>query len=193
MAWVDWAIVILIAMSVLGGLSQGFFRSVCSLGGLFLGLVLAAWNYDRVAAILAPWVHAEALADTLGFLFVALLVMGVAGIVGHGVGLSGQAGGRGFRLSAGCAAGDPVHPGDHRLFPPRPLAGGGAAAKIFFWRLPFEYPHEPGGTGRAGAGRFEDAGAGIALVAASRKQQIVTSGTAQRQELRQSKRNKRWT
>ena len=83
MAWVDWAIVILIAMSVLGGLSQGFFRSVCSLGGLFLGLVLAAWNYDRVAAILAPWVHAEALADTLGFLFVALLVMGVAGIVGN--------------------------------------------------------------------------------------------------------------
>jgi membrane protein required for colicin V production len=82
MALVDWAIVILIGLAVLGGLSQGFFRSVCSLGGLFLGLVLAAWNYARVAALLVPIVRIEAVADTIGFLLIALLVMGVADLVG---------------------------------------------------------------------------------------------------------------
>ena len=50
LTWVDWAIVIVVALSVFGGLAQGFFRSVCSLGGLILGLALAAWNYRIVAA-----------------------------------------------------------------------------------------------------------------------------------------------
>jgi membrane protein required for colicin V production len=80
--WVDWAIVIFLVVSVLGGLQQGFFRSVCSLGGLVLGLVLAAWNYARVAALLRPLVHIEAVADTIGFLLIALVVMALAGILG---------------------------------------------------------------------------------------------------------------
>ncbi|MGA2674745.1 MAG: CvpA family protein [Terracidiphilus sp.] len=82
MTWIDWAIVILLLLSVFGGLSQGFFRSVCSLGGLFVGLVLAAWNYDRVAALFLPMVRVEAVADAVGFLLIALAVMGVANLVG---------------------------------------------------------------------------------------------------------------
>ena len=82
MTWIDWAIVIVLALSVLGGLQQGFFRSVCSLGGLVLGLVLAAWNYARVAALLKPLVRIEPVADTIGFLLIALVVMGLAGLVG---------------------------------------------------------------------------------------------------------------
>jgi len=75
-------------------LSQGFFRSICSLGGLFLGLVLAAWNYPRAAAIVMPLVRIEAIADTIGFLAIALVVMGIAGFAGtvlsktlHSIGL----------------------------------------------------------------------------------------------------------
>ena len=82
MIWIDWAIVIVVALAVAGGLQQGFFRSFCSLGGLFLGLVLAAWNYGRVAAFLKPMVHSDDLADTIGFLLVAVLVMVIAGIIG---------------------------------------------------------------------------------------------------------------
>lgn len=82
MALVDWVIVVVIAVAVLGGLQQGFFRSVCSLGGLLLGLVLAAWNYGRVAALLLHIVRIETLADAAGFLLIALAVMGVAGFVG---------------------------------------------------------------------------------------------------------------
>jgi len=91
---VDWAIVIVMASAVIGGLSQGFFRSVCSLGGLFLGLVLAAWNYATIAALVKPLVRIDPVADTIGFLLIAVVVMGIAGIVGntlsktlHGIGL----------------------------------------------------------------------------------------------------------
>ena len=45
MTWVDWVIVVVLAVAMLGGLAQGFLRSACSLAGLFLGLALAAWNY----------------------------------------------------------------------------------------------------------------------------------------------------
>jgi membrane protein required for colicin V production len=81
--WIDWAIVIAVALSVFGGLQQGFFRSVCSLGGLIVGLSLAAWNYARLAAVLKPYVKIDEIADTVGFLLIALLVMAIAGIVGN--------------------------------------------------------------------------------------------------------------
>jgi membrane protein required for colicin V production len=82
MTWVDWAIVIVLTVSVLGGLSQGLFRSVCSLCGLIFGLILAAWNYARVAAILLPIVRIDTVADAIGFLLIALLVMAIANIIG---------------------------------------------------------------------------------------------------------------
>ena len=94
MAWVDWAILIVMAASVLGGFIQGFLRSIFSLGGLFFGLLLAAWNYERGAALLLPFVHFEAAANTLGFLLIAVVVMTLANVVGwvlyktaHGAGL----------------------------------------------------------------------------------------------------------
>jgi membrane protein required for colicin V production len=82
MTLVDWAIVFVMVMAVLGGLTQGFFRSVFSLGGLLLGLVLAAWNYGLVASLFLPMVRIEAVADTIGFLLIALLVMGLAEVAG---------------------------------------------------------------------------------------------------------------
>lgn len=94
MAWVDWAIVAVMVLSVLGGLSQGFFRSFCSLGGLLLGLALAAWNYGRAAALVLPLVRSRQVANTIGFLLIALLVMAAAGVAGkilsktfHAIGL----------------------------------------------------------------------------------------------------------
>jgi len=85
MMWEDWIIVIVLAAAVLAGLTQGFFRSVCSLGGLILGLAAAAWNYGRVAAILMPMVRIEPVADAIAFLLIAILVMLAAGILGVGL------------------------------------------------------------------------------------------------------------
>ncbi len=81
--WVDWIILAVLLACVLGGLAQGFFRSFCSLAGLFLGLVLAAWNYQWAGSVIfLPIVHVEAVADTIGFLLIALLVMAIANVVG---------------------------------------------------------------------------------------------------------------
>ncbi|HWG21254.1 MAG TPA: CvpA family protein [Terracidiphilus sp.] len=83
MTLVDWAVVVIMVCAVLGGLIQGFFRSACSLGGLILGLVVAAWNYARVASIILPLVRIPAVANTIGFLFIALVVMALIGLIGN--------------------------------------------------------------------------------------------------------------
>jgi len=83
MTIVDWVVLLILACAVIGGLMQGFFRSVCSLGGLVLGLVLAAWNYGHVAAMLIPLVRIAAIADTIAFLLIALLVMALVGLIGN--------------------------------------------------------------------------------------------------------------
>jgi membrane protein required for colicin V production len=82
MSWVDWAIVFIMAAAVLGGLAQGFFRSVCSLLGLIFGLSIAAWNYGHLAATLMPLVRVRAIADTISFVLIALLVMAIFAIIG---------------------------------------------------------------------------------------------------------------
>jgi|SRR3984885_4219674 membrane protein required for colicin V production len=83
LTWIDWAILFVLVMSVVAGLAQGFFRSVCSLGGLVLGLALAAWNFRIVAAPLQGLVRSEEIADIIGFLLIALVVMAIAGILGN--------------------------------------------------------------------------------------------------------------
>ena len=81
-SWLDWAIVIVLVGSVIGGLAQGFLRSACSLCGLIFGLAIAAWNYGRIAVLLEPLIRIEAIADAIGFLLIALLVMAIANVVG---------------------------------------------------------------------------------------------------------------
>jgi membrane protein required for colicin V production len=83
MTLVDWAVVIILLGAVLGGLSQGFFRSVCSLGGLILGLVIAAWNYGHLASLLIPLVRIPAVANTIGFLLIAIVVSALIGLIGN--------------------------------------------------------------------------------------------------------------
>ncbi|MGO8756931.1 MAG: CvpA family protein [Terracidiphilus sp.] len=83
MTWVDWIIVAVIAGSTIGGLAQGFFRAACSLAGLILGLVLAAWNYAFLKPLFLPIVKIESVASAIGFLLIALAVMAIANLVGN--------------------------------------------------------------------------------------------------------------
>src|ERR1700688_2711235 len=83
MTLVDWAVVIIMLAAVLAGMAQGFFRSVCSLGGLVLGLAIAAWNYGHVAAALMPLVRIPSVANAIAFVLIALVVMAVIALIGH--------------------------------------------------------------------------------------------------------------
>jgi len=82
MSLVDLAILFVLAISAIVGLVQGFVRSLSALAGLALGLTLACWNYSRPAKVLLPMVRSEALANAIGFLIIALLVMVLLGLVG---------------------------------------------------------------------------------------------------------------
>ena len=68
MTLVDWIIVAILAGSVLAGIVQGFLRSAFSLGGLVLGLVVAAWNYNRIARFIKPVLHSDKVANAIGFI-----------------------------------------------------------------------------------------------------------------------------
>ena len=94
MTWVDLAIVLILAGAIIGGLRQGFFRSVCSLLGLIAGIALACWNYGRVAAMILPMVRIVPLANAIGFLLIALvtgIVFAILGVIlrqtSHRIGL----------------------------------------------------------------------------------------------------------
>ena len=82
MDWVDWSIVAVLAIAVLGGVAQGLFRTVCSLLGLVLGLAIAIWNYQYLASVFIPIVRVEPIADAIGFLVIALLVMAIFNVIG---------------------------------------------------------------------------------------------------------------
>jgi membrane protein required for colicin V production len=83
MTAVDWVVIIVLGSTILGGLAQGFFRSVCGLLGLVLGLVVAAWNYQKFASLFLPLVRLPAVADTIAFLIIAIAVIAVIGLIGN--------------------------------------------------------------------------------------------------------------
>ena len=80
---VDWAVIVILAIAVISGLAQGFFRSVCGLGGLILGLAVAAWNYHHLAGIFLRFLRVEAVANVVAFLLIFILVVAVAALIGH--------------------------------------------------------------------------------------------------------------
>ena len=83
MVWIDWVIVIVMAVSVISGLAQGFFRSACGLAGLVIGLEVASWNYARVSALLMPIFSRQSLSpDAAGSILIAVLILAVFAIIG---------------------------------------------------------------------------------------------------------------
>ena len=82
MTLVDWVVVIIMVGAVIAGMTQGFFRSVCSLAGLIVGVAVAGWNYGRLEGIFLPLVRYTAVADAVAFLVIALLVMVLFALIG---------------------------------------------------------------------------------------------------------------
>lgn len=83
MTLVDWAVIAILAVAFLSGLAQGFFRSICGIGGLILGLAVAAWNYHHLAAALDRFIRMEAASDAIAFALILILVILITGLIGH--------------------------------------------------------------------------------------------------------------
>lgn len=82
MDWMDLISLVILAAGVFVGMVQGFLRTVCSLLGLVLGVVLASWNYARLAAALRHGTKYEAFYDAIAFLLIAAAVMIAANLAG---------------------------------------------------------------------------------------------------------------
>jgi membrane protein required for colicin V production len=83
MAVVDWVIAAIVVLSVIGAAKNGFFIEAFSLAGVVAGLLIASWNFQRLMPWLQQFVHNPAIAETIGFLAIALAVMIAAGLVGR--------------------------------------------------------------------------------------------------------------
>ncbi|MGA8876105.1 MAG: CvpA family protein [Candidatus Korobacteraceae bacterium] len=90
----DWAIVLVIVLSTLQAIAEGFFHEFFALAGTALGYLVAAWEYHRLAAWYAHYVTSQWTADIAGFFTIFLAIVLLAGLVGrlarwavHGIGL----------------------------------------------------------------------------------------------------------
>ncbi|WP_158748748.1 CvpA family protein [Acidobacterium sp. S8] len=83
MALIDWAIVIILIVTVLSAAKHGFFVEAFSLAGVILGLMLASWNYQKVLPWLDSWVHSPGVAEAIAFIAIAIAVMVLAGLAGR--------------------------------------------------------------------------------------------------------------
>jgi membrane protein required for colicin V production len=96
MSTADWLIVVVILLNMVTAAIQGFFAEILSMAGLVIGYIVAAWQYERLAAWLMSFLKNEWLADIFGFLvifFAILILFSIAGRVMRklmkAVGLSG--------------------------------------------------------------------------------------------------------
>ena len=83
MNWLDWTILVVLVLSVLGAAAQGFFFELFSLAGVVFGYLLAAWNYQRVAPLFLPYVKNDWVANAAGFLLIFFAIAILAGIAGR--------------------------------------------------------------------------------------------------------------
>ncbi|HWY59041.1 MAG TPA: CvpA family protein [Terriglobales bacterium] len=79
----DWIIVVVVLLSVIQAAISGFFHEAFGIAGLILGYLLAAWNYQRLAARYAPYLKSMWLGEIGAFLVIFLAVLIIAGIAGR--------------------------------------------------------------------------------------------------------------
>jgi membrane protein required for colicin V production len=110
LAWIDWAMIAVMLLSVINAARKGFFVEAFSLAGVVLGMLLASWNYRSVLPWFSGWLRTDALAETAAFLAIAVGVMIAAGVLGRlvrwsarsiGLGWADRLMGAGFGLVKG--------------------------------------------------------------------------------------------
>lgn len=110
----DWLLVILLAFSAIQAFFRGLVLELFSLAGLVCGIVLAAWNYPRLAETISGVITNQAIARVASFLLIAIGVMVIAAILGRvihasahaiGLGFFNRLGGAAFGLARGCLLG----------------------------------------------------------------------------------------
>ena len=79
----DWLIVLVVLLSTLQALSEGFFHEFFALAGVVAGYLIAAWEYPRAASWYAHYVNSQWTAEIAGFFTIFVIVGVLAGLLGR--------------------------------------------------------------------------------------------------------------
>ena len=152
MTWVDWAIVIVLACSALGGLMQGFFRTACSLLGLLARPQPCGVELWPLASMLVPLVRYRGGSRRHCVFPDCILVMALANMIGSilgktfdmlGLGCLDWLGGAVLGFMQGLVLVTLGVLVAVAFFPTRNGWRTRPAAAVFFG-VPHEHPYEPG-------------------------------------------------
>ena len=81
MNWLDIVILIITALSVIGGLRKGLVREVLGLAAVIVGLLCGLWFYGMGASLVEPVVKSKPAANAIGFFLVIGAVVGAGFLV----------------------------------------------------------------------------------------------------------------
>lgn len=81
MNWLDWLLLIIIAISTLAALVRGFITEIVMLAATLLGLGLGAWKYRAAGDLLRGWIAKPEIRHGLGFLLIFFGVIAAAWLV----------------------------------------------------------------------------------------------------------------
>ena len=92
----DWFLLAMLSYSIIMAFLRGIILELFSLGGLIAGILLASWNYQRLAGLLERLITNPAIAQVVAFLFIAIGVMILSTLVGKALNRTAHAIGLGF-------------------------------------------------------------------------------------------------
>lgn len=92
----DWLLIAILAWSTIMAFLRGLLLELFSLGGLIAGVLLAAWNYHRLAAVLERVITDVTIANVVAFLLIAIGVMVLCSLAGKALHHTANAIGLGF-------------------------------------------------------------------------------------------------
>lgn len=107
----DWLLAALLTYSVIKAALRGFFGEAFALGGLLVGLLLASWFYQPLAANLTGLITSPAIAQFAAFFIILAAIMVLANLLGRilrktasaiGLGFLDRLGGAAFGFLRGC-------------------------------------------------------------------------------------------
>jgi membrane protein required for colicin V production len=92
----DWFLIAVLAYSIVMAFMRGLILELFSLGGLVVGILLASWNYNHVAAFLERLISTPATAQIIAFFLIVIGVMVLSALLGKALNRTAHAIGLGF-------------------------------------------------------------------------------------------------
>jgi membrane protein required for colicin V production len=92
----DWFLITMLAYSIVMAFMRGIILELFSLGGLVVGILLASWNYNYVAAFFERLISTPATAQIIAFFLILIGVMVLSTLLGKALNRTAHAIGLGF-------------------------------------------------------------------------------------------------